>query len=166
MGPRGGLGGGWNGSRDSFQPLQARSRKNPGGRRSGRHGGDSGDQIESNFALSRDGTRLAILYRELDDPAAVAEKLAVMPADGRLPVRVFRTPGKISTLRWSPDGKALQYKLRVFYEAMPPTFGKSRPTAESQSSFSSGRIFDFTWSADGKQLLLIRGDVVVVSNSL
>ena len=44
----------------------------------------------------------------LDDPAAVAEKLAVMPADGRLPVRVFRTSGKISTLRWSPDGFAIQ----------------------------------------------------------
>jgi hypothetical protein len=36
------------------------------------------------------------------------------------------------------------------------------------TKFSSGRIFDFDWSADGKQLLLTRGetsrDVVLLSH--
>jgi len=36
------------------------------------------------------------------------------------------------------------------------------------TKFSSGRIFDFDWSTDGKQLLLARGetssDVVLISN--
>ena len=135
MGPRGGLGGGWNGSRDSFQPLQPRSRKIP-------EGGDLVDMAVIPVTRSR-----------------VTSPFPGMEHDWQFFTVSWMIP-------WSPDGKALQYKLRVFYEAMPPTFGKSRPTAESQSSFSSGRIFDFTWSADGNQLLLIRVDVVVVSNSL
>jgi hypothetical protein len=28
------------------------------------------------------------------------------------------------------------------------------------TKFSSGRIFDFDWSSDGKQLLLMRGDKI------
>ena len=36
------------------------------------------------------------------------------------------------------------------------------------TTFTSGRIFDFNWTADGKQLLLARGevasDVVLLSN--
>jgi hypothetical protein len=40
--------------------------------------------------------------------------------------------------------------------------------ARRLTNCSSGRIFDFTWSPDGKQLLLIRGDlngdVVLLSN--
>jgi hypothetical protein len=73
-----------------------------------------GDRIERKFTLSADGTRLAYLYREFVDHAAAAEKLAVMPTDGGSPVKVFRMPDGVHTLRWSPDGKALQYKLCVF----------------------------------------------------
>jgi len=130
-----------------------------------------GDQIESQFTLSPDGTRLAYFYRESGDPAALEGKLALLPADGGPSVRVFRMRGEPSTLRWSPDGKALQYNFCLFCAGNATNIweqplGGGEP--KRLTNFSSGRIFDFTWSADGKKLLLIRGDlngdVVLLSN--
>ena len=130
-----------------------------------------GDRIESQLTLSPDGTRLAYLSRESLDPVAAAEQLTVMPTDGGPPVKVVRLPASVSTLRWSPDGKSLQYTLCIFCPGtatniweQPLDGGEPRRLTD----FSSGRIFDFNWSADGKDLLLIRGDlngdVVLLSN--
>jgi len=128
------------------------------------------DRIESKFTLSPDGTQLAYLYRESVDPAVGWEKLALMPTDGGPPVKVFRTPGEVSTLHWSPDGKALDYTLCVFCADNANIWEQPLSGGEPRrlTNFSSGRIFDFTWSADGKDLWLIRGDlngdVVLLSN--
>ena len=119
--------------------------------------------IAGQLALSPDGTRLACLYRESVDPAATVEKLAVIPTDGGSPpAKVFPMPAGVSTLRWSPDGKALQYIVCVFCAGtatniweQPLNGGEPRRLTD----FTSGRIFDFDWSADNKNLLIIRGDL-------
>ncbi len=71
-------------------------------------------------------------------------------------------------LCWSPTGKALQYLLprngatNVWEQAL--SGGEPRQI----TNFTSGRIFDFARSRDGRQLLLARGnqssDVILISN--
>ena len=89
-------------------------------------------------------------------------KLAVIPVDGGPPARLFQVPGwtyEHACLRWSPDGKGLQSLLTrdgaTNIWEQPLAGGKPKPLTK----FTSGRIFDFNWSSDGKQLLLSRGDV-------
>jgi Tol biopolymer transport system component len=71
-------------------------------------------------------------------------------------------------LRWSPSGKAIQYLLtrsgatNIWEQAL--SGGEPRQI----TNFPSGRIFDFAWSRDGKQLLLTKGsqssDVILIRN--
>jgi Tol biopolymer transport system component len=77
-------------------------------------------------------------------------------------------PVGFSGTRWSPQGKGLQYALTQngttnIWE-QPLAGGEPKQITK----FSSGRIFDFNWTADGKQLLITRGevtsDVVLFSN--
>lgn len=74
-----------------------------------------------------------------------------------------------SCVRWSPDGKALHYLLTkgdVTNIWEQPLSGSS---AHQLTQFTSGKIFDFNWSADGKTILMSRGnlggDVVLLSDS-
>lgn len=73
-----------------------------------------------------------------------------------------------SCVRWSPDGKGLQYLLTngdaTNIWEQPLAGGSPRQITR----FTSGHIFDFSWSLDGKQLFMSRGevtsDVVLLSN--
>ncbi len=73
-----------------------------------------------------------------------------------------------SKLRWSPDQKSVQYLLTrrgaTNVWEQPLAGGPPRQVTD----FTSGHIFDFVWSRDGKQLLLAKGeetsDVLLVSN--
>jgi hypothetical protein len=71
-------------------------------------------------------------------------------------------------LHWSADRKSIQYLLtrhgtRNVWE-QPLSGGQPRPVTD----FTSGQIFDFAWSRDGKPLLLAKGentsDVLLISN--
>lgn len=116
--------------------------------------------------VSPDGTLVAFMYQE-GSPVPVS-KLAVVSAAGG-PLR-FTSPVPIGSagLRWAPSGKALQYLLtrngatNVWEQAL--TGGAPRQI----TNFTSGRIFDFAWSRNGKHLLLAKGDqrsdVVLISN--
>ncbi len=116
--------------------------------------------------VSPDGTLVAFMYQE-GSPVPVS-KLGVVSAAGG-PLR-FTSPVPIGSagLYWSPTGKALQYLLtrngatNVWEQAL--TGGAPRQI----TNFTSGRIFDFAWSRDGKQLLLAKGnqssDVILISN--
>jgi len=126
------------------------------------------DGFESHLTLSRDGRSLAYLYREsFQAPAPV--KLVVIPAAGGPPLKQFSVPGGILSLRWSPDGRGLQYTLDIFAGAagniweQPLAGGKPKQL----TNFTSGQIYDFSLSADGKHLLMTRGvlngDVVLLS---
>jgi Tol biopolymer transport system component len=87
---------------------------------------------------------------------------------GGAPLQTFKVLSNVSDLRWSPDGQRLQYLLTrngvTNIWAQPLAGGEPKQFTQ----FTSGHIFDFDWSADGKQLLLARGDissdVVLLSN--
>jgi serine/threonine protein kinase/Tol biopolymer transport system component len=117
-------------------------------------------------AISPDGKWIACAYQELDP--APASKIAVIPAEGGAPTGVFVRPIGAGKLQWSPDQKSVQYLLTrrgaTNVWEQPLAGGVPRQV----TNFTSGQIFDFAWSRDGKQLLLAKGeetsDVVLLSN--
>lgn len=120
------------------------------------------------MSLSPDGKALVYAYEEFE---TLKVRLAIIPADGGSPLRILDAPGGLyesSLLLWSPTGKSVEYILTQngasnIWE-QPLEVGKPRQL----TNFNSGQIFDFDWSADGKRLLLCRGevssDVVLLSN--
>lgn len=139
-------------------------------------GGDSqivgdvpGQTVRGTMRVSPDGRFLAFPYDQ-ERPKPLS-KLAVVSARTGETVKTYDAPGGIyreSCLRWSPDGKGLQYLLtkgdvtNVWDQPLaggPP---------HQVTKFTAGRTFDFNWTADGKQLLLSRGelqsDVVLLTN--
>jgi hypothetical protein len=124
-----------------------------------------GDTPLGNLTVSPDGKFLAYPYQQYSPPLVA---LAIIPATGGAPVRTFTLPGFIGRLRYSPDGKALQYLITRngatnLWEQ--PLDGSK---ATQLTSFNSGQIFDFSWSLDHRRLLLTRGqstrDVVLIAN--
>ena len=71
-------------------------------------------------------------------------------------------------LSWSPDGTGIQYLMNrngaTNLWEQPLSGGKPKQVTK----FTSGLIFDFSWSFDRKHLLLTRGeissDAVLLSN--
>jgi eukaryotic-like serine/threonine-protein kinase len=120
----------------------------------------------SSGVISPDGQWIACGHQ--DQGPVPTPKLAVIPATGGAPVNVFIQPIGASKLRWSPDQKSIQYLLTRHGATnvweQPLAGGPPRPVTD----FTSGHIFDFAWSRDGKQLLLAKGevtsDVLLVSN--
>jgi Tol biopolymer transport system component len=115
--------------------------------------------------ISPDGKFIAYTYEEGSPVPGV--KVAVIPAEGGSPVHVFQTPSGFSSLRWSPDGRALQYVLTRGGAGNVWEQSLSGGDPHQYTHFTSGLIFDFSWSRDGKQMLLSRGDrtsdVVMIS---
>ena len=115
---------------------------------------------------SPDGNRIAFLYQE-GEPIPKT-KLAVAPGNGG-PLQ-FTIPMSIGSagLGWAPSGNALQYLLTrngaTNVWEQPLSGGEPRQV----TNFPSGRIFDFAWSRDGRQLLLTKGnqssDVILIRN--
>jgi Tol biopolymer transport system component len=120
------------------------------------------------MVISPDGRSLAYAFQE-SNPEPVS-KLAVIPVDGGTPAKVLVAPGwsEGAKLRWSPDGKSLESLVtrdgvtNIWQESLAG--GKPKQLTK----FTSGRISDFNWFPDGKQLVLTRGDVssdvVLISN--
>ena len=125
-----------------------------------------GYDILGRLGISPDGKLLAYI----DDQAwpAVGTKLVVIPMEGGLQLRSYELPSDVSSLCWSPDGRWLQYLLTR--NGATNIWEQSLAGGEPRqlTKFTSGQIFDFNWTADGKQLLLASGnissDVVLLSN--
>jgi eukaryotic-like serine/threonine-protein kinase len=117
-------------------------------------------------AISPDGKWIACTYQESSPVPAL--KLAVIPADGGAATATFVRPIGANHLHWAPDGKGVQYLLTrrgaTNVWEQPLAGGAPHPVTD----FTSGHIFDFAWSRDGKELLLAKGeqtsDVVLISN--
>jgi serine/threonine protein kinase len=117
-------------------------------------------------AVSPDGKEIAYFYAE-GDPVP-QWKIAIVPAERGAPKLVFNAPWDANELRWSPDGKGVQYlttksgATNVWEQRL--TGGKPHQITH----FDSGQIFDFSWTRDGQHLLLAKGewtsDVVLISN--
>jgi Tol biopolymer transport system component/predicted Ser/Thr protein kinase len=120
----------------------------------------------SAFAISPDGKWVAYGYAE-GNPVPVP-KFAVIPAGGGAPTHVFQSPNNPRGFRWSPGGEGLQFLLTrngaTNVWEQPLAGGPPRQV----TNFTSGLIFDFSWSRDGKQLFLAKGetmsDVILMSN--
>jgi len=116
--------------------------------------------------ISPDGKWVAASYAEAGP--VPTPKMAVMPAEGGAPTHVFTRPFGSGNAHWSPDGKGLQFLLTRHGASniweQPLAGVQPHPVTD----FTSGHIFGFMWSRDGKQLLLAKGeetsDVVLLSN--
>lgn len=95
-------------------------------------------------------------------------KIAVIPAAGGSPLHVFSQPSGAQGLRWSPDQKGVQYLLMKNGATNVWEQSLAGGAPRQITNFTSGSIFDFSWTRDGKQLLLAKGewtsDVVLISN--
>jgi Tol biopolymer transport system component len=99
---------------------------------------------------------------------ALQSQLIVAPAEGAPPLHSFDVPYGMQSPQFTPDSKAIAYLLTRNHATniwLQPLTGGS-PT--QLTKFTSGDIFAFAWSKDGKQLALSRGwrktDVVMMSN--
>jgi Tol biopolymer transport system component len=117
-------------------------------------------------AISPDGKWIAFAYSELAD--VPTPKIGLISAEGGPMVKNFGYPIGAGRVHWSPDQKGLQYLLTRSGASniweQPLAGGAPHPVTD----FTSGHIFDYAWTRDGKQLLLARGeqssDVVMISN--
>jgi eukaryotic-like serine/threonine-protein kinase len=115
---------------------------------------------------SPDGKLIAYSYVE-HGPATI-NKVGVAPAEGGKALQELTLPGDADGLRWAPDGKGIEYMLtrkgatNVWEQKLAG--GEPRQV----TNFSSGHIYDFAWTRDGKTLLLSKGDstrdVVLISS--
>ena len=116
--------------------------------------------------ISPDGQFIAYSYEEGSPVPGV--KVAIIPAEGGSPLHVFATPSGATSFRWSPDGEGLQYVLTRNGAGNVWEQSLSGGDPHQITHFTSGLTFDFSWSRDGKQMLLSRGDrtsdVVMISN--
>ena len=117
-----------------------------------------GDCVVGSLAISPYGESLAYPF-EVYQPEAVT-KMAVLPIVGGAHKRAFEVPGGIRgrAPRWSPAQNGIQFLLTQngatnIWEQ--PLDGGVR---KQLTRFTSGLIFDFNWSLDGKQLFLAKGD--------
>jgi eukaryotic-like serine/threonine-protein kinase len=126
-----------------------------------------GEAIPGRAAISPDGKLLAFPYDvALPEPTL---KIGVVSTAGGPLTKVLDIPNNIDGLRWSPDGRGLQY---LWGKNGGATNLWEQPLAggppHQLTKFTAGQIFDFSWTADGKELLLSRGevssDVVLLSN--
>jgi len=124
-----------------------------------------GDTLFGNIVVSPDRKYLAYPYQQYSPPVVA---LAVIPSEGGTPVNKFQVPGRLGTLRWSPDGKALHYVLTSNGASNIWQQSLSALKPKQLTHFNSGEIFDFSWTADREHMLMTRGqskrDVVLLSH--
>jgi TolB protein len=129
-------------------------------------GGTSQPLIErtiTNPIISPDGKWLAIYAL---DEAVERFEIAYMPIEGGEPTKVSYLVD--AAFGWSPDSKAVMYvdnRNGVSNLMSQPLDGQP---PQQITNFTEGKIFNFSWSADGKQLFVARGsvnsDVVLINN--
>ena len=118
-----------------------------------------------NVRISPDGSLVQSIVWDI---ASNGTAVHVAPATGGQVRYTLKAPVGTNDLRWSPDGKSLQYlqfgggALKLWEQ--PLTGGSPRQVM----SFTDRQIAGFAWSRDGKQLALRSGlnafDIVLMSN--
>lgn len=127
-----------------------------------------GDALATRLAISPDGRLLAYQYTQYGRVPSEGLKLAVFPIDGGAPLKPPDLPVDLFCLRWSPNGKSLDYLLwkdgTTNLWEQPLAGGKPKQATR----FTSGEIFDFNWSLDHTRVFMTRGnfysDVVLLRN--
>ena len=117
-----------------------------------------GNELSSPLAVSHDGQLLAYAYWQDRQPNVIF--VIVSTKDGSqiaLLEPSNASAGGITDLHWSLDNKALQYislndsQNNVWEQPL------SGAKARQLTQFDSGLISSFSWSRDGKRLILTRG---------
>ncbi len=120
----------------------------------------------NSLRVSPDGSQLAFAYQE--GSPVPTPKIAVIATAGGPRLFVNQLPLGTRGLAWSPSGKALQYALVKNGASNVWEQPLSGEPARQVTNFASDRIATFAWSRDGKQMLLVRGDitsdVILISN--
>jgi serine/threonine protein kinase len=110
--------------------------------------------------LSPTGSLLAF---ELPDNSGEKKRIGLMStSDGKLFKTIIlpRTTG-LAPVRWTPDGRAIAFTnlrdngVNIWTIAVDGN-GEAKPL----TNFKTESIFDFSWSADGRQLATIRGSSI------
>jgi len=123
--------------------------------------------VPADMRISPDGERIVFDYQE-QTGTGFARKVAVAKSTGGALEHVLDFPGEAMALQWSPDGKGVQYLLtrNGATNVWEQRFAGGDP--KPVTNFTSGTIFDFAWTHDGKTLLLAKGDstqdVVLISH--
>jgi Tol biopolymer transport system component len=129
---------------------------------------DIKDLVAVATSYSPDGKLIA--YDAWGPEGNAPNQIAVIPATGGEPIYSFPLRGDTAfeRLSWTPDGSGLEYFLtnkgvgNIWRQPIP----KGPP--KQVTNFTSGEIFSFDWSPDGKQLYVARGsrasDIVLISN--
>ena len=99
-------------------------------------------------------------------------KLAILPATGGTPIRIFTVPDTIfiqGGLRWAPDGRGVTYVDNAGGFSNVWSQPLQGGAAKRLTTFTSDQIFRYTWSRDGK-LIIERGfnvtDAILMTNAL
>jgi Tol biopolymer transport system component len=125
-----------------------------------------GDGPVGNLDISNDGRFLAFTWDQYK-PVPAMHTSVISSADGSL-VNSVDGPSGVFDVRWSSDDHALQYALTKNGVANLWEQRLSGGPPKQLTQFASGLIFDFSWSKNGKHLLLARGsvttDVVLLSH--
>ncbi len=119
------------------------------------------------LGFSPDGKLLFATEQE-DTAVGLQAHFVVMPAGGGPPLHTFSIPYGMQKPRFTPDGKAIAFLLTRNHATniweQPLAGGEIVPLTK----FTSGEMYAFDWSKDGKQLLFSRGqnksDVIMMSN--
>jgi eukaryotic-like serine/threonine-protein kinase len=127
-----------------------------------------GDGMVGTLTVSNDGKFLAFPWDQYT-PVPGVHLSVISSKDGSL-VKSFAAPPGVfgAWLRWSPDDNALQYILTRdgISNLWEQSLAGGAP--KQLTNFSSGLIFRFNWTRDGRRLLLVRGnetrEVVLFSN--
>ena len=124
------------------------------------------DKPSSWPVVSPDGKLIACSY--FDEQLSPNYQLAVIPFDGGRPLKTFDLPATATlwnSLRWAPDGSALDYRDTRHGVWRQPLAGGA---PEKLPAFGTELIHNFSWSRDGKQLAFARGtavnDIILIRN--
>jgi DNA-binding winged helix-turn-helix (wHTH) protein/Tol biopolymer transport system component len=128
-----------------------------------------GDCVMSGITISPDGNLLAYTYSTYTGVPRPSEHMAIIQAHDGKTLRLFDVPGNtwIPGSYWTPGGDSVQYLL--VHDQVSNIWEQSLDgrVPRKVTNFSSGQIFDFSWSADRKRLFLTRGnsssDVILLS---
>jgi Tol biopolymer transport system component len=101
------------------------------------------------------------------DEAEKRERMAIVSfSEGNVVAR-FDLPLTAGTFHWAPDGKGIHYVDTRKGVSNIWMIDYRNNSTKQISTFTSGRIFSFAWSPDGKQLAVSRGqatsDVVMLT---
>jgi len=132
---------------------------------------EGGTPVKVNLPLSQlhfsgDGKMVLYTSQQVEN-GQMHSKLVVAPAQGGAPLYTFDTPFGIQLLRFTPDNKAIAFMLtrdRATNIWKQPLSGGN---IQQLTHFTSGNMFSYAFSPDGKRLAFSRGarktDVVMMS---